>query len=228
MKEAMRNWLYLLISVAALAQAAPPADVEITFELRRNGLAIAEVIERLEHGNGNYRLIETWKGLGIFRLLGRATRTSKGMVAPDGLRPREFTDERSGRDTARAWFDWKGKVITMQYKGRRHSVPLPPDAQDRLSFLLAFSFLEPGEQSITFNIADGKGGLSRHVYRVVGRERLRIPAGAFDTVKLVRQKKDERAEIWLAIEHSQLPVRVLVTEEDGTRYEHVAIKISSP
>lgn len=224
----MRNWLYLLISVAALAQAAPPERIDITFELRRNGSAIAEVRERLQRGDGRYEVVETWQGLGIFRLLGGATRSSRGLLSSEGLRPREFVDERSGRDTARAWFDWKEKVITMQYKGRRRTVPLPAHAQDRLSFLLAFTYLEPGADSITFNIADGKGGLSKHVYRVAGRERVRVPAGEFESVKLVRQKKDERAEIWLATQHGLLPVRVLVTEEDGTRYDQVATKIAAP
>jgi hypothetical protein len=116
----------------------------------------------------------------------------------------------------------------MQYKGERHSRPLPPHAQDRLSFLLALSFVPEGEHPIVFNIADGKGGLSRHEYQFAGRERLKTPAGEFDAVKLLREKEDERAEIWLATQAGRLPVRVLVTEGDGTRYEQVATRISAP
>jgi len=224
----MRNWLFLPLSAALLAQAAPPARVEIEYELRRNGSPIAEVHERLEHGNGSYQLTETWKGKGFYRLLGKAKRFSRGNVTAEGLRPVEFTDERTGRDTARAWFDWQAGTVTMQYKGERHSRPLPPNAQDRLSFLLALSFAPEGEQPIVFNIADGKGGLSHHEYQVAGRERLRTPAGEFDAVKLLREKEDERSEIWLATQAGRLPVRILVTESDGTRYEQVATRISTP
>jgi hypothetical protein len=224
----MRNWLYLPLSAVVVAHAAPPGHVDIEYELRRNGSPIAEVHERLEHGNGSYQLTETWRGKGFYRLLGKAKRVSRGNVTAEGLRPLEFSDERTGRDTARAWFDWQAGTVTMQYKGERHSRPLPAHAQDRLSFLLALSFVPEGEQSIVFNIADGKGGLSRHEYQFAGRERLKTPAGEFDAVKLLREKEDERAEIWLATQAGRLPVRVLVTEGDGTRYEQVVTRISAP
>jgi hypothetical protein len=224
----MRNWLFLPLSAALLAHAAPPAQVEIEYELRRNGSPIAEVHERLEHGNGSYQLTETWRGKGFYRLLGKAKRFSRGSVTAKGLRPLEFADERTGRDTARAWFDWQAGTVTMQYKGQKHSRPLPPHAQDRLSFLLALSFVPEGEQPIVFNIADGKGGLSHHEYQIAGRERLKTPAGEFDAVKLLREKEDERAEIWLATQAGRLPVRILITESDGTRYEQVATRISAP
>jgi len=74
----MRNWLFLPLSAALLAHAAPPAQVEIEYELRRNGSPIAEVHERLEHGNGSYQLTETWRGKGFYRLLGKANRFSRG------------------------------------------------------------------------------------------------------------------------------------------------------
>jgi hypothetical protein len=224
----MRNWLFLLLSAAVPAQAAPPGQVEIEYELRRNDSAIAEVHERLEHGDGRYHLTEEWKGKGLYRLLGKAKRSSRGTVAAEGLRPLEFMDERTGRDTARAWFDWQAGTVVMQYKGERHTRPLPPHAQDRLSFLLALSFVPEGTQPIVFNIADGKGGLSHHEYQFAGRERVQTPAGQFDAVKFLREKEDERAEIWLATELGRLPVRVLVTEQNGTRYDQVATRISAP
>lgn len=225
----MRSWSFLLLSlVLPAAHAAPPGRVELDFELRRNGSAIAVVEERLEHGDGSYELQETWRGKGLYRLLGKATRTSRGRVAAEGLRPVEFTDERTGRDTARAWFDWEAKTVTMQYKGERRVQPLPPHAQDRLSFLLALSFVPQGTQPIVFNIADGKGGLSHHEYQVGGQERVSTPAGDFDAVRVWRQKEDERAEIWLATQLGGLPVRVLITERNGTTYEQVATRIFAP
>jgi hypothetical protein len=224
----MRSWLFLPLSVALLARAAPPAHVDVEYELRRDGSPIAEVHERLEHGNGSYQLTETWRGKGLYRLLGKARRWSRGSVGVDGLRPLEFVDERTGRDTARAWFDWQAGTVTMQYKGERHALPLPPHAQDRLSFLLALAFVPEHTQPIVFNIADGKGGLSHHEYRVAGRERVQTPAGEFDAVKVLREKEDERAEIWLATQLGRLPVRVLVTERNGTRYDQVATRISAP
>jgi hypothetical protein len=222
----MRNWLWLLVSVAGVAAAEPPPRLEVAYLLTRNGSAMAEVVERLEYSAGNYQLTETWKGKGMYSLLGSARRVSQGTIAKNVLRPREFFDERSGRDTARAWFDWNAQTLTMQYKGNRASEPLPPNAQDRLSFLFALTLLPGNGESVSYSIADGKG-LSRHTYKLAGRERVRVPAGEFEAIKATRQGDDrETAELWLAVQRNFIPVRLLVVEKDGNRYDQVATRIS--
>jgi hypothetical protein len=222
----MRNWLWLLISVAGLAAAEPPARIAITFVASRNDSPMAEIVERLEYSGGNYTLTETWKGKGFYALLGSARRVSQGTIAKNVLRPREFFDERSGRDTARAWFDWNAQTLTMQYKGSKGTEPLPSNAQDRLSFLLALSLVPGNADSVSYSIADGKG-LSRHTYKVMGRERIRIPAGEFDAVKVARNSdNNESAELWLAPQYGHIPLRLLVIEKNGDRFDQVATKIS--
>ena len=232
----MRNfWVLIsaavLVAAPMLAHAAPPAHVEVAYEISKDGTALADIVERLEHGAGRYELVETWKGRGVFALRGAIRRSSRGTVGDEGLRPVEFADERTGRETARAKFDWSAKTLTMQYKGDPQTVPLPPNAQDRLSFLIAFAFLPLGPQPISFSVADG-GGVSRYVFDVVGREPVKTPAGEFDAVKLTRRKdgpEDRRStEIWLATARGQLPVRVLITEKDGSRLDQLATRISTP
>src|SRR2546427_703449 len=51
LKEMMRNWCWLLISLAGAAAAEPPARVELVFALTRNGSTMAEVVERLEYAS---------------------------------------------------------------------------------------------------------------------------------------------------------------------------------
>src|SRR4051812_28636630 len=85
----MSKLSFLLISATVLfqgpdvAQAAPPSRMEIAYELSRNGAALADIDERLEHGDGKYQLVETWKGRGLYALLGTAKRSSRGSVAAD-------------------------------------------------------------------------------------------------------------------------------------------------
>jgi negative regulator of sigma E activity len=86
----------------------------------------------------------------------------------------------------------------------------------------------PGSKSdsVSYSIADGKG-LSRHTYRLVGRERIKTPVGEFDTIKAARQGDDrETAEVWLAQQYSYIPVRLLVVDRDGTRMEQLPTRIS--
>jgi hypothetical protein len=221
----MRNWFWLLISVAGAAQATPPAQVEIEYTLTRNGSAMAEVTDRLEHANGAYQLTETWRGKGMYALLGKAKRVSQGLLDADGPRPTEYTDERSGRDTQRVTFDWKANTITRRYKGKTSTESVPTDAQDRLSFLFKLMFASRKGQTVSFHVADGRG-MSHHTYQAAGRERLGTPAGEFDAVKVTRMNgSGDKAEIWFAADRGYVPVRLVVIEKDGTRYEHLATRI---
>src|SRR6185436_3069057 len=222
----MRSSLCLLLSAVALTAGAEPAPIEISYEMTRNGSPMADIVERLERSGERYQLIETWKGRGLFALLGSARRSSQGVIGSGALKPREFFDERSGRDTARAWFDWKAQTLTMQYKGSKGTEPLPPNPQDRLSFFLALSLLPGNANTVSYSIADGKG-LSRHTYTVVGRERVKVPAGEFDAVKVARNSDpNESAELWLSVPHKYIPVRLLVVEKNGDQFDQVATKIS--
>jgi len=230
----MSNWSLLRIDVlgwvlacfAAAAWGAPPRQVELVYETSRNGITLAEVTYALEHDGSNYQVTETTKGRGILALRGTTRRTSRGMVTPEGLKPVEFTDQRTGRNTARASFDWKAKTVTLQYKGDPRTEPLPPNAHDRLAFLLDLAFA-PQRREVVYDLFDGRGQ-SHHVYTNGGSDRVKIPIGEFDALRFFRGSGDERSEVWLAKELGYLPVRVLVTEKDGTRYEQVAIKITTP
>jgi uncharacterized protein DUF3108 len=229
----MSNWSWPLISalawvatvLAGAAWSAPPERVELAYEIARNGITIAETFYLLEHDGRRYRITETSKGRGILALRGTTRRTSRGIVSAHGLRPIEFLDERTGRDTARATFDWEMKTVTLQYKGEPRIEPLLPYAQDRLAFMFDFAFA-PGRREAAFDLYDGRG-LSRHVYASDGRERINTPLGEFEALRFVRADGAERTEIWLGSE-SLLPLRILVVEKDGTRYEQVTTKITPP
>ena len=102
----MRKLFFLIaFSVAAAAQAAPPKRAEVGYQVERNGQALAEVSQRLEHDGKTYQLSETWKGKGMLALKGEAKRSSRGAVAADGLRPQHYEDQRPGRDAQKADFD---------------------------------------------------------------------------------------------------------------------------
>lgn len=225
----MRSWFSAIaLSLAATAQASPPARVEITYDVLHNGGPLATVTHVLEHDGQTYRLRETWKGSGLLALLGEVQRTSRGKVTAGGLRPLEYEDQRPRRDTARARFGWEEGILTQQFRNGPQAQPLPPHAQDRLSFLFASAFHAPGAGPLEYHVADGKG-VSHYVFEVAGRERLTVPAGEFDALRLVRRDGDGRTtQIWLDAARSYLPLRVLVVQKDGSRVDQVAARIAPP
>jgi len=211
----MRSWfLTIVLSSAIGAAAAPPQRVEIGYEIARDGSVLAEVSQRLEHDGRSYRLTETWKGKGVYALRGEATRSSQGAIVADGLRPGKFEDKRTGRAARQAEFDPAASTPT-------------PLRQDRLSFIWTFAFAPPRD-AVTLSVADGRH-VTSYTYQAAGRERVKTPAGEFDALKLVKRKvraEDRATEIWLAADRHYLPVRILIVENDGTRLDQVAVKIS--
>lgn len=216
----MRKLFFLIASsvagaTAASAQAAPPHSAEVGYQVERNGQALAEVNQKLEHDGKSYTLAETWKGKGVLALRGEAKRSSKGAVAADGLRPKVFEDQRPGRDVQKASFDPAAKKATLEQ-------------QDRLSFIWSFAFAPP-KGPVTVNVSDGKG-TTRYTYEPKGREKLKTPAGEFDTLKLVKRRDspgDRETEIWLAADRGFVPVRVLLVEKDGTKVDTIATKLAA-
>lgn len=221
----LRLPLAIALSVAAAAHAAPPPRVEIDYQVLHNGGQLAEVRHVLEHDGERYRLSETWEGSGLLSLLGEVQRTSRGRVTPEGLRPLEYRDQRPRRETARARFSWDERTLTLEFRDGPQNRPMPPHAQDRLSFLFAPAFRAPGRGPLEYHVADGKG-VSHYVLEVAGRERLSVPAGEFDALRL--DKRDDggrRTQIWLDAGGTLLPLRVLVVHEDGDRIDQVATRI---
>jgi Protein of unknown function (DUF3108) len=224
----MRSLCLLLASLVLVpvAIAAPPARLEIVYEVSRDGSTIADAVHRLAHGNGTYRLTETWQGRGWYALGGEVRRASRGMVVADGLRPLEYVDERRGRDTERASFDWKSATVTLEHKGSVKVIPLPANASDRLAMFYELAFDPQRAPRFPIDVIDGRG-VSDQVYLVEGREHLTTPAGEFEVLKLVRHKENkERAELWLAVERSFIPVRIRLVAKDGTHLDQVATRIS--
>jgi len=229
----MRNWFIpIAISVwfCAGAQAAPPARAEIDYDVLRNGSAMAEVVDRFEHDGKTYRLVEEWHGKGLLAFLGGITRTSSGTLGSGAMRPLKFSDVRTGRDPVRATFDWAHRSLKLESNGETRTQPIPAHAQDKLSMLYAFAFDVPGARPVAVNATDGKG-VSHYVFDAAGRQRIETPAGQFEALRLVKRKEgpdDHGTEIWLALDHGYLPIRILITDKDGTRIDQVVTRIGAP
>ena len=213
-------------ALAGAAWCAPPGRVDLAYETSRNGIVLAEVSYQLEHDGRTYSIAETSKGRGVLALRGTTRRTSRGMISPEGLKPVEFMDERTGRNTARVKFDWQAKTVWQQYKGDPRIEALPPRAHDRLAWVFDFAFAPPRREAV-FDLFDGRGQ-SHHVYASTGRERIKTPLGELDALTFIRGNEEERTQVWLAAKFDLLPVKILVLEKDGTRYEQVATKIAPP
>jgi hypothetical protein len=223
------------------ASAALPERLALSYSLLRGTLEIARVEESFERTGNRYHLLSEARPVGVAALLARGQgwrRESRGTVSADGLRPDLFTDQRGSNPILRARFDWKTGLIRFDRPlAAADAEPpagdgeaLPAGTTDRLSFPYSLAQraalpAEPWDATMT----DGRR-VSRYRFSVPGRETLRTPAGSFDTIRVsrARSKDDSGIDVWLAVDRGMIPVRILVTETDGSTFDQVLVQIGPP
>ncbi len=223
-----------LISVFACAAASPSAPQAITasYGMSRNGVPVAVLHETFESRDGAYRIISESRAVGLLALVERQPLrfVSTGQVTASGLRPLLFEAKRGESDPrqVRGEFDWNTSRLKLVHSGKTDVVTLPLDAQDRLSFLYQFMF-HAFDQRNRMELAMTNGRkLGHYVYTVSPEGEIDTPLGRMKTLHLVKQHLPDEsgAEIWLAPEHRFLPVKMLVLEENGVRYEQLITRFN--
>jgi hypothetical protein len=111
----------------------------------------------------------------------------------------------------------------MTFDGRNESIALPQDTQDRVSLMYQFMFLDAGKLGdLAFHMTNGKK-IEPYRYRPAGNEPIDTPLGKLNTLHLVKQREpgDNAVEVWLAPDRNFIPVKVLIVENDGAKFEQV-------
>jgi hypothetical protein len=224
------------LALAALAVAGPasplqaPEEVSAAYNVYLNGTLVAVMNEHFEAGGGAYRIVSESRAAGALALFHRQRPrfVSEGTLADYGLRPRRFEGQRDESDArrVRAEFDWKAESLALVHDGRSETRLLPPRTQDRLSLLYQFMFLALDRSPIEIAMTDGRK-LERYHYSVTPGVEIETPLGRLSTLHLVKLRRPDESvtEIWLSPAHRHLPVRILIRESDGSRYEQVATRL---
>ena len=224
--------LALLLAVAAWARAEAPATVRALYEVHRDGLHVATAAETFERGEGKYQIVseQTPAGLLAMFVRTRARVTSAGTVTNQGLQPAQFDygrlDDASKNVSAR--FDWDAGLLRMSFDGRTETAPLGSGAQDRLSAMYQFLFLAPENvRELSFPMTSNGKKLEPYHYRFAGEETLDTALGRLKTLHLVKRREgnENGVELWLAAEHHLMPVKLLIVETDGTRFEQTIARL---
>jgi hypothetical protein len=140
---------------------------------------------------------------------------SVGSFDDAGIAPARYTDRRRDRGTQAANFRRELGKIT--YSGPAVEHPLPPGAQDRLSWMLQLSAIAAAEPAlvgpggrVSFLVVGARGDADVWTFFHAGVEALALPEGSTPTVRLLREPGrafDTRAEVWLDPARHYLPVR---------------------
>ena len=170
--------------------------------------------------DGSYRLqsrIETSGLAALFKPL-RQEHESRGQMGPAGLQPIHFSVLRNGQPRGEdADFDWQAGEVLLERDGSRH--PMHPGSQDVLSLNYQLAYLSRPEEGIRIGVVTGKK-YEHYALDALGEEDIDTPAGRFRTLHL-RAAGETLTEIWLALDHQRLPVKIRFTDKKGDSYSQV-------
>jgi len=223
----------LPVLLACLAIGSAPANgtpraVKATYNGYMNGMAVGVMSEVFETSDQGYRIISETKPLGLAVFVQRQPLRfeSRGQMSRRGLKPTHFEARRNAADPPQvaADFDWVSGQLTLKHAGKVESLPLAAGTQDRLSVMYQFMFMGLGTSSsaVEFPMTNGRK-LDHYRYSVTPGVELDTPIGRLKTLHLakVREPGESNAEVWLSTAHKNFPVKMIIVERDGVRYEQV-------
>jgi len=227
----MRLALIVLMFLAGPAWAVqPPPRVQMDFDVNSGSMHLGEGRDVLEHDGKQYSVVSESKTVGVAAFLYKMNirRESRGLVTKGGLRPLHFQEERTRKPKRAADFNWEAKQLKLTDGENVSTVALPDNSFDQTSFAYAFAFRSPDEELPPVHLTDGRK-LSDYKYQMVGKEKIKTLIGELETLHFqkVREADDKRGfEVWLAVEHHYLPVKIRFIEKDGTVLDSTVTAIS--
>jgi hypothetical protein len=205
--------------VPAPGQSLPPI-VELVYSAfwGSRGFIVGTVGYRFEHDGQRYSIETVGTAYGLIALLfpGQLRVESRGALTAAGLVPEELRVARGRADREEvARFDRSAGMLTLHDKP-----PLPMDAPtyDMLTFWLQFYFAPPAGDEVSFRVATTRQ-VREYRLRRAGTESVATPLGTVDTEvweRVIDDRKDPGAKIWLAPLWHYLPVKVRLSGRRGS------------
>jgi hypothetical protein len=221
----MRVFAFVLACLIAPHALAIPTHVEAEYRISAGGIVIGRVSETYVRQGDTYRIESTTRSEGVFKLFRDETvvLVSEGRLGPGGLQPLRFEQRRAGdrNHDILATFDWEKSLLHSEYRGEATTHPLPAGTQDRLSLMYQFMNAAPGGERVRMHMSNGRK-VELYTYRKVDELRLATPAGEFATAhyeRVTENEKESRAQLWIATERFNIPVRVVFEDSKGLRLE---------
>ena len=226
-----RALAFLLLAAAATASRALPVEVSAEYKLMSAGVTIGTVTEKFRRDGDKYAISSVARSEGPLKLVldDNITLQSRGRINGAGLQPLEFEQKRAGNASrdVHATFDWERGIMHSRYRGESREVELPLATQDRISVMYQFMTLGKAGATVEMHMSNGRK-VDRYTYRLIEEVRVATPAGEFDTVHYARvttTAKESKADVWLARDRFNIPVRVVFDDPRGLRLEQVLLQL---
>jgi len=223
----------LLFLASLAAAAAPPAQINAEYAVTTSGMTVGHVSESYTRTGDRYTIQSVTRSEGILKMFvdDEFTAQSAGRVGTLGLQPLSYSEHR-GKDSKRdlrSDFDWDKGVMHTVLHGESSDSALPRDTQDRISMMYQFMNMKKFGDTFVVPMADRRK-VETYTYRLVEEVKLATPVGGFDTLhyeRVVSDPRDTRADVWLAKDRFNFPVRVVYDDPKRFRLEQTLVALEA-
>lgn len=120
----------------------------------------------------------------------------------------------------------QGNTVQMDDNGRHHSYPMQPGMVERNTLPLALGVaLRDGAKSASFPVG-GRQSVEMQTFKVVASEKVSVPAGSFDAVRVERTDQNRDFNAWYV--PAKYPVPVKIAQKGGGDLTLELVSYSQP
>ncbi|HEY3646032.1 MAG TPA: DUF3108 domain-containing protein [Gammaproteobacteria bacterium] len=222
----------LLVSAAAMADAAQFSPYTANYDMERKGIGSAKATFTLDKGaDGSLVYQSVLHPTGIASLLlGDVTQTSTFKLVngrPQSVKY-DYTEKSKHPDQETIDFDWAKKKATSQENDKTRKADLADNSVDvQLVQLLLASDVAAGKLPDSYQIVD-HGEATTYTVKALPDAKLRLQSGNFQTkvVALTNAEKKRTITAWMAPSLHYLPVQIQQVDKNTITLTllHVAYK----
>ncbi|HEX7026285.1 MAG TPA: DUF3108 domain-containing protein [Gammaproteobacteria bacterium] len=183
------------------------------YALKKKGLTIGKIRLSLTRENDRWRFETHAEAAGLAAMLSKDTITESTLLitGENGIQPVHYRYLRSGDEHGKdlqTEFDWEQAVAKVKDRDETTSVELKDNTLNEHAVTLALILaLKSSFSEITYHVLD-ETKVETQTYSHAGQENVKVPAGEFDAVKLVRKHGSRETVGWYSPTLNYLPVKV--------------------
>ncbi|MBT8131022.1 MAG: DUF3108 domain-containing protein [Gammaproteobacteria bacterium] len=201
----MKALILLILVVPMTLSATEISPFTAEYDVQFSGLSGEATTVLRQNNDGAFVFENRTRAKGLARLVRPrdVVERSEFEIEMAVVRPVSFDSEDGTRRNKKGTsidFDWSGMTASSEYEGETHSLELKEGMLDRQLVLIAMmADLANGITKNQYTVID-RNGTKTYEMSVVGRETVDVPAGSFETVKIVRGRSgsSRSSVIWCA------------------------------
>lgn len=213
-----------LFSMTTMASTHPLTPHTAEYQVNYGSIELGKARYQLPKAEGNVYHYRFDSDVSLLVLSDRRNVRSDFTLEGNQLSPMRYTHNRKGTGPSfqeQAAFAKGQEVVHSRYKDERTKFDYLDTLYDPLMAQLQFRLdIAAGKKDLHYAMVK-EGELDEYDFKVVGKERMNIESGSYETIKIevVRSSKKRQTFFWMAPDLAYLPVRLTHFEKGSKQLD---------